>query len=95
MDDNLQNIKVIRNESESRFELHIDRYIAISEYRVIGNTITFYHVGVPPELEGQGLGSLLAKASLDYAREKSYKVVPACSFISAYIHRHPEYQSLM
>jgi len=89
-----QNLNVFQNISENRFEIQIDDLIAVSQYQQTGNVITFYHVGVPPELEGQGIGGLLAKAGLDYARENSLKVIPACPFVAAYIRRHPEYQDL-
>ncbi len=89
-----QKLNVIQNISEDRFEIQIDDLIAVSQYRLTGNVITFYHVGVPTKLEGQGVGSLLAKAGLDYARENSLKVIPACPFVAAYIRRHPEYQDL-
>lgn len=88
-------LNVVQNISANRFEIQVDDLIAVSQYRLTSNVISFYHVGVPPELEGQGVGSLLAKASLDFAREKSFKVIPACPFVAAYIRRHPEYQSLL
>jgi predicted GNAT family acetyltransferase len=91
----LQVLKVIHNETEDQFEIHIEQLTGVSKYRLQGNIISFYHVEVPPEWEGQGIGGLLAKASLDYAREKSFKVIPACPFVAAYIRRHPEYQSLL
>lgn len=91
---NPQELSVTHNTSAHRFEIHIDDLLAVSEYQQSGNTITFYHVGVPFELEGQGIGSLLAKASLDYARANSLKVIPLCSFIAAYLRRHPEYRDL-
>ncbi|HVN16865.1 MAG TPA: GNAT family N-acetyltransferase [Anaerolineales bacterium] len=91
---NTQELSVTHNTSAHRFEIQVGELLAVSQYRLIGDTITFYHVGVPPELEGQGIGSLLAKASLDYARDHSLKVIPLCSFVAAYIRRHPEYAIL-
>jgi uncharacterized protein len=89
-----KDVQVIHNASENRFEVHIGEQIAVSNYQLQGKTITFFHVGVPHELEGQGIGSILAKAGLEYAREKSYKVIAACTFVAAHIRRHPEYQEL-
>ena len=89
-----QKLSVVQNTSENRFEIRIDDLIAVSQYRLNGNVITFYHVEVPLEWEGQGIGGLLAKAGLDYARENSLKVIPACPFVAAYIRRHPEYRDL-
>ena len=89
-----QKLSVVQNTSENRFEIRIDDLIAVSQYRLNGNVITFYHVEVPLEWEGQGIGGLLAKAGLDYVRENSLKVIPACPFVAAYIRRHPEYRDL-
>jgi uncharacterized protein len=79
----------------SRFEIQVENHVAVLNYSQRGNTITFTHTGVPAELEGRGIGSQLARAGLEYAREKSFKVVPLCWFVAGYIERHPEYQSLV
>lgn len=55
----------------------------------------FTHTGVPPAYEGQGIASALVKEGLAYARKEGYKVVPLCSFVAAYIKRHPEYADLL
>jgi predicted GNAT family acetyltransferase len=91
----LKNINVIHNAVDHRFEVHIAGKVAVSNYDLQGNTISFYHVGVPPELENQGIGSLLAQTGLEYAREQSYKVVAACPFVAAHVQRHPEYDDLL
>ena len=91
---NPQELSITHNTTDHRFEIRVDDLLAVSEYQLTGNVITFYHVEVPPEWEGQGIGGLLAKASLDYARANSLKVIPLCSFMSAYVRRHPEYQDL-
>lgn len=86
---------VINNESERRYESTIDGHVAFAEYRVHDGVITFHHTLVPKELEGKGVGSALAKAALEGARASGLSVVPECSFIRAYIGRHPEYESLV
>jgi uncharacterized protein len=79
----------------SRFEIQVRNHVAVLEYSQRGDIITFTHTGVPAELEGRGIGSQLARAGLEYARENSLKVVPRCWFVAGYIERHPEYQSLI
>ena len=86
----------VRNNSEAgRFEIDIDGQLAVSNYRIRGNTIYFTHTEVPEALEGQGIGNILARAALDYARAQKMRVVPRCTFIAAFIKRHPEYQDLV
>ncbi|MEP7762489.1 GNAT family N-acetyltransferase [Sanguibacter sp. 25GB23B1] len=59
------------------------------------DTIVMVHTIVQPEHEGQGIGSALARAALDHAREKKMVVIPECSFVRAFVERHPEYQDLL
>ncbi len=89
------NAKVVHNTDEKRFEITIEDNVCVLEYDLRGQVIYFTHTGVPQPLEGQGLAGRLAKAGLDYARENSLKVVPACEFIYVYLKRHPEYQDIV
>jgi predicted GNAT family acetyltransferase len=83
------------NEKDQRFELVIDGKLSFAEYLLFDHGIIYPHTVVHPELEGRGVGSSLAKFALEYARERSLKVVPLCPFISAYIQRHKEYKTLL
>ncbi|UUR07466.1 GNAT family N-acetyltransferase [Sphingomonas glaciei] len=87
---------VIRNEDEQRFEIHLDDgAIGFADYRLGQGKVTFPHTVVPPHHEGQGIGSAIAKASLDWARAEGLQVIPACSFYANYLKRHPEYHDLL
>ena len=95
MSEKSEKLEIRHNIAASRFEIQVENDIAMLDYRQRGNMITFTHTGVPTELEGRGIGSQLARAGLEYAREKSFKVVPLCWFVAGYIERHPEYKSLL
>jgi predicted GNAT family acetyltransferase len=86
---------VIHNEAESRFEIKLGDELAVTQYRRHGSKIIFTHTEVPPSMEGKGIGNLLARTGLDYARKENLRVVPRCEFIAAFIERHPEYQDLV
>jgi predicted GNAT family acetyltransferase len=88
-------IDVVDNPEESRFEAHVDGQIAFVSYLRRDDTIFFTHTEVPKELEGRGLGSVLARAVLERARAEHWKVVARCPFIAKYIERHPEYQAVL
>ncbi len=88
-------LPVTHNPERNRFELQIQTLTAVLDYTLQGKTIIFTHTGVPPALEGQGIGSRITRAGLDYARQNGLKVVPLCSFVDVYIKRHPEYQDLL
>ena len=89
---NVNDLNIIHNEKESRFEVTIDGQMAQVAYMQAGNNVIFPHTEVPVEFEGKGIASKLAKASLDWAVESGYKIQALCPFISAYIKRHEEYQ---
>lgn len=88
-------LTVTHNQGRNRFEIRIDAFLAELDYTLDGNVITFTHTGVPPELEGHGLGSKLARAGLDYARSNGLRVVSTCWFINGYLDRNLEYQDLL
>jgi predicted GNAT family acetyltransferase len=83
------------NPAESRFELIEHGEIAFAAYALQGDSITFTHTIVPPALEGQGVASRLIAYALGEARARGLKVRPKCSFVAAYIERHPETQDLL
>ncbi|MFZ5858109.1 MAG: GNAT family N-acetyltransferase [Chloroflexota bacterium] len=78
---------------ENRFVIRADGHTAELTYSLLGSTILFTHTGVPSEWEGQGIGSKLAKAGLEYARANGLKIQSICSFVTRYLQRHPEYQT--
>ena len=88
-------LEVIHNKVQHRFEIWIDGMLSELDYQMRGNSIIFYHTGVPPRLEGQGVAARLTQVGLDYAEGKSFNVVPACPYVVAYIRRHPRYKKLI
>ena len=58
-------------------------------------TLIATHTIVQPHHERQGIGSSLARTVLDHAQEQRLTVIPECSFVRAYIDRHPEYKALL
>ena len=87
-------LQVIHNPGENRFETWIDGYLSKLDYIQDGKNFVITHVGVHPELRGQGVAGKLVQGSLEYAREKSLRVIPMCSYAAAYIRRHREYIEL-
>lgn len=83
------------NEQQSRYETTIDGKTAFSAYNRDGDTITFTHTEVPPELEGKGIAGAIVKYALDDARSNKLGVVPACSYVASYVRRHAEYEDLL
>lgn len=86
---------VVHEPEHSRFAVHAEGKTAVLDYQRVGGRLVLPHTGVPRELEGRGIGSQLARAALDWAREEGLKVVPVCPFVRAYLKRHPEYSDLL
>jgi predicted GNAT family acetyltransferase len=82
---------VRHNVAQSRYELDTEHGLAIAVYREQGDRTIFTPTEVPPADEGKGVGARLVRAALDDARQRGFKIVPACSFVAAFIRRHPEY----
>jgi len=94
MDIDLNQIEVIHNLEKKRFETTIDGKLSKLDYLQNGNNFVITHVGVHPDLRGQGVAGRIVETGIEYARENSFRVVPMCSYAAAYIRRHPEYAEL-
>jgi len=95
MSKNPDEIAIINNEAEGRFQAEAEGEMAFLQYNKSGGPMVLTHTEVPPELEGRGLGSKLVKAALEHARSTNVKVVPQCPFVASYIRDHQEYEPLV
>lgn len=86
---------VVNDAAASRYELEMDGETAFAAYERRGDVIVFTHTIVPPPIEGHGIASRLIKAALDDVRRQGLRLVPECSFVAAYIERHPETRDLL
>ena len=86
---------VVDNPAESRYELAVEGVVAIAAYQHSGDVLMFTHTAVPDALEGRGIGSRLVKGALEDVRAKGLTIVPACSFVAAYVEQHPEVTDLV
>jgi uncharacterized protein len=88
-------ISIQHDASLRQFYVIVDSYRCILDYHFAAGTMTITHTGVPDAVGGRGIAAALTQTALEHARTSGWKVVPACSYASAYIRRHPEYQSLL
>lgn len=88
-------IAVHDNPAQHRYEITVDGDLAgFAVYYLEKQRIVIIHTEVAVAYEGQGLGSRLARDTLDDVRGRGLRVVPACPFFARYIKTHPEYQDL-
>src|SRR5512139_1016074 len=82
--------EVLHNKAAARFELHVDGRLSFAQYQLIDGVMWLTHTETPPSLQGRGLAARVVRAALDHARAHGLKVRPACSYVRAYLRRHPE-----
>ena len=79
------------NVARSRFEMQLEGCTAFIDYRRSGNTLYLDHAEVPAALGGHGVGTRMVRATLELLRERGERAVPVCSFVQAFVRRHPEF----
>ncbi|WP_262849995.1 GNAT family N-acetyltransferase [Mumia quercus] len=97
MSEDSRRIEVVDNTDEQRYDLTVDGELSGSiVYRDPRPGVRqLVHTEVRPELSGQGLASVLARAALDDIRAKGWKVVPTCPYVASYVQKHDEYEALV
>jgi predicted GNAT family acetyltransferase len=88
-------VVVRHNAAENRFEAEVDGHVSVADYQLRGTEMIMTHTFVPPQLRGKGIAEKLVRVALEHARSERLRVVPACSYVAAFIKRHPEYQPLL
>ena len=78
-----------------RFSAVVHGHLCVCDYRLREGVMAIKHTEVARELEGQGIAAELVRAALAHARDNGLKVRPLCSYVQAYMRRHPEVQSLL
>ena len=87
-------VEVTHNPAAQRFEAALDGQLSVADYELRDGIMHMTHTGVPLALRGQGIAAQLVRAALDHARAHGFKVNPLCSYVRAYMQRHPETQAL-
>jgi predicted GNAT family acetyltransferase len=88
-------IQVKHDPDSHRFLASVDGVQAELDYESAAGVMRLTHTGVPSAIGGRGVAAELVRTALEHARAEGLKVVPACSYVAAYIKRHPEYEDLM
>ncbi|QSZ42854.1 N-acetyltransferase [Sulfurimonas aquatica] len=86
---------LVHNEAESKYEYHIDKYIAYITYdEDKDGNMHLTHTIVPDELAGKGLAKILLEDVLAELKKNNKKAVAQCSYIVKYQEKHPELSDL-
>ena len=86
--------KVVHNEKSHRYEIWVDDVrVGLSDYSLMPGERHFVHTEVSPEYQGKNYAAILMReAFLDMRQNSKDKVVPVCSYVDAYMKRHPQTQ---
>jgi len=92
----MSDVTVQRNDDSHRYEASLDGQAAgFVQFRERAGRVILIHTETDPAFEGKGVGTALARGSLDDIRARGLKAVLECPFITSYVSRHPEYQDLV
>ncbi len=91
----MSEFSIVDNAASKRYEVEVDGQIAFIDYIPAGQNIVLSHTEVPESLEGQGVGSRLAKQVLDTIKATDQKVIVTCPFLISYIRNHREYLDIV
>lgn len=73
-----------------RFQARVEGHLCVADYVLRDGVMTMNHTEVHPTLEGRGIAGRLVAAAFEYARAEGLKINPVCSYVAAYMRRHPE-----
>ena len=88
-------LNIQHNAAASCFEVTLAGHRAECAYRRQGDVLMLHHTAVPDALQGQGVAAALVAHTLGWARQQGLHVRPTCSYVAAYMRRHPETQDLL
>ena len=86
---------VTDDQARRRFELDVAGTKAFIDYHRAGNVVVLAYAYVPLELRGRGIAAALVAGALRLVRERGEKIIPECSYVAAYVARHPRDQDLL
>lgn len=92
-----QEIKHKENDTRGMFYMEDDKGITseLTYTKQDNGVLVIDHTETRSELEGKGLASMLLKRSVEYAREKNYKINPLCPFAEVKFDEHKEYRDVL
>jgi len=79
---------------QRRYEISVDGVRAgLAAYHDNGDQRDFHHTEIDKAFSGRGLGGKLIAAALADTKATGKRIVASCSFVEAYVAKHPEYRS--
>lgn len=90
--------KQFAHEPDSRrYTLRIDDHlVAVADYAVNGNSISFHHTYTQPNMRGHGYaGEVVEFAVNDVEATSDRRIVPMCWYVADWFEEHPDRSNLL
>jgi uncharacterized protein len=90
--------KTFEHETDaSRYVMKIDgELVAVADYRINGDAISFNHTFTNPKLRGHGYaGEIVEFAMNDVEKTSTRHVVPMCWYVDKWFNEHPDRAGLL
>ncbi|MEI8324458.1 MAG: DUF924 family protein [Betaproteobacteria bacterium] len=91
----MEELAVQHQSERGRFWAEVDGHTLELDYQRRGEQLIFHHTGTAPALRGRGLAAQLVQHALQWAVPLGLQVLPVCSYVGAYVQRHPRWQRLL
>lgn len=88
-------IEVHHDPEHRRFKADLEGRSAYLNYTFRDGSVFYDHTFVPDEFRGKGVAAALVREALEEARKQHWRIVPSCSYVAAFIERHPEFADLV
>jgi len=90
-----EELEIIDNKADAALELWVENKRSFIAYELEGDIIYLLHTEVPMEQNGRGIAAQLVQKAFLYIEAKNLKVVPACSYVRAFLKRHPDWARIV
>ncbi|UXI66676.1 GNAT family N-acetyltransferase [Tahibacter amnicola] len=89
MDDSATALTIQHDRLNGMFVAQVQGHHCHLDYRLNGDSMVITHTGVPSEVGGRGIAAALTAEAVAVAAREGWVIVPACSYVAAWLRRHP------
>lgn len=87
--------EIIHNHETKVFSYNSDGRDNYLTYELKGISLDLIHTFVDPDCRRQGIAKDLVTEAFMFAEKNGFKVIPTCSYVSAFVKRHPRWGSFL
>lgn len=96
MEQGHQDMELVRNDGQERYELRLNGELAgVADYVMEGGAVALTHTELLPDYRHQGFSSRLARFAVEDIAAQGRQVKPYCSYMARYLQKHPQYSHIV